>query len=136
MEFAFDFGSLLVGVISLLLSLAWFISKLMSQTLGPPCWPIVGSLFYLKKLPHHSMKELAKKYGPIMYLHLGYMDHIVISNVEMAMEVLKIHDVDFASRLCTIVGKYASFDWSNIALSPYGDHWCLLHKICNTKLFT
>jgi hypothetical protein len=82
------------------------------------------------------MEELAKKYRPFMYLHLGYMDHIVISNVEMAMEVLKIHDADFASRLCTIVGKYASFDWSNIALSPYGDHWRLLRKICNTKLFT
>lgn len=44
------------------------------------------------------MEELAKKYGPIIYLHLGYLDHIIISNVEMAMEVLKILDADFAFR--------------------------------------
>lgn len=67
--------------------------------LDPLDHPIGPSLdlFYLSKLPHRSLEELAKKYGPIMYLHLGFLDHIVVSNVEMAMKVLKVHDADFAS---------------------------------------
>jgi hypothetical protein len=71
-----------------------------------------------------------------MYLRLGFLDHIVVSNAEMAMEVLKVHDADFASRPPTIADKCASFDWSNIGLASYGDQFCLLHKICATQLFT
>jgi hypothetical protein len=84
------------------------------------------------------MEELVEKYGPIIYLHLGYLDHIIISNAEMAMEVLKIFDVDFVSRPHNnmLASKYAGFDWSNIFFAPYGDHWRLLCKICITKLFT
>jgi hypothetical protein len=82
------------------------------------------------------MENLAKKYGPIMYLRLGCLDHIIVSNVDMAMEVLKIHDGDFASRPHMLANKYAGFDWSSIGFSKYGDHWRLLRKICVTKLFT
>jgi hypothetical protein len=71
-----------------------------------------------------------------MYLRLGYIDHLVISNGEMAKEVLKVHDADFGSRPRSIIGKYVSFDWSDITLSPCGDHWRLLRKICITELLT
>jgi hypothetical protein len=70
------------------------------------------------------------------YLHLGYLDHIIISNVEMAMEVLKILDAAFVYKPHMFVNKYVGFDWSNIAFAPYGDHWHLLCKICITKIFT
>ncbi len=103
---------------------------------GPPNWPIVGSLFYLSNPLHCSLEELAKKYGPIMYLRLGCLNQIVISNAEMAMEVLKNHDVDFASRPLSVGGKHISFDWNDIIFTPYGDHWRLLRKICTTKLLT
>jgi flavonoid 3'-monooxygenase len=65
------------------------------------------------------MVELAKKYGPIMYLRLGYLNYIVISNAEMAMEVLKIHDANFASRPQSLVGKYARYDCSDIIFSKW-----------------
>ncbi len=134
----FNFWFCFVGVVSLLLYIVWLIPKVTSQPSRPPNWPIVRSLFYLCKLPHHSMEELVEKYGPIIYLHLGYLDHIIISNAEMAMEVLKIFDVDFVSRPHNnmLASKYAGFDWSNIFFAPYGDHWRLLCKICITKLFT
>ncbi len=136
MEFAFKFWFFLVGCVSLLLYLAWFVPKAKFQAPGPFNFPIVGSLFYLSKLPHRSMNELAKKYGPIMYLRLGYINHIVISNGEMAKEVLKVHDADFGSRPRSIISKYANFDWSDIVSSPCGDHWRLLRKICTTELLT
>jgi len=82
------------------------------------------------------MEKLPKKYGPIFYFNLGYLDHIIISNVEMAMEVSKILDADFASRPHMLASKYVGFDWSNIVFAPYGDHWHLLCKISIMKLFT
>jgi cytochrome P450 len=82
------------------------------------------------------MEELAKKYGPIMYLHLGYLNHIVISNAKMALEVLKIHDANFPSRPFSIIGKYASFEYFDVVFSPYGNNWCLLCKICAIELLT
>jgi len=39
-----------------------------------------------------------------MYLLLGFLDHIVVSNAKMAMEVLKVHNADFASRSPIISG--------------------------------
>jgi len=131
----FNFWFCFVGVASLLLYIVWLIPKVMSQPPRPPNWPIVG-LFYLTKLPHHSMEELPKKYGPIFYFSLGYLDHIIISNVEMAMEVLKILDENFSSRPHMLASKYTGFDWSNIVFAPYGDHWHLLCKICIMNFFT
>jgi hypothetical protein len=136
MEFVFGFWLLIVGVVTLLLYFAWFVSKVMSHPPGPPNWPIVGSLFYVSNPLHCSLEELAKKYGPIMYLRLGCLNQIVISNAEMAMEVLKNHDADFASRPLSVAAKHISFDWNNIVFTPYGDHWRLLRKIWTTKLLT
>nr|BBM89984.1 pimaradiene oxidase 1 [Calohypnum plumiforme] len=103
---------------------------------GPPTWPIVGSLFYLSSLPHRSMETLAKKYGPIMFMRLGYLNHLVVSNAGMAREILKVHDAEFASRPHSTAGKYVGFDYKDIIFSPYGDHWRLLRKICTTELLT
>jgi hypothetical protein len=46
-----------------------------------------------------------------MYLPLAFMDHVVISNGEMAMDVLKVHDVEFTSRPLMIVNKYLCLNW-------------------------
>jgi hypothetical protein len=110
MEFVSRFWFLVVGVVTLLLYFAWLVLKVLSQPPGPPNWPIVGSLFYLSDPIHCSLDELAKKYGPIMCLRLGYLNQIVISNVEVAMEVLKTHDVDFASRPLLVGAEHLSFD--------------------------
>jgi hypothetical protein len=136
MEFVFDFWLLIVGTISVFLYLAWFIPKGTSRPPGPPNWPIVGSLFYLRKSFHRSVEDLAKKYGPIMYLRLGYLNYIIISNAEMAFQVLNIHDGDFASRPSSIIRKYLTFEYSNLTFAPYGDNYRLLRKICVTKLLT
>lgn len=103
---------------------------------GPPSWPIVGSLLSLSTLPHRSMETLARKYGPIMFMRLGFLNHLIISNAEMAREILKVHDAEFASRPRSTAGKYVGFDYSDIIFSPYGDHWRLLRKVCATELLT
>jgi flavonoid 3'-monooxygenase len=67
---------------------------------------------------------------------LGFIDHVVISNGEMTMDVLKVHDAKFTSRPLVIVGKYLGLNWSTITFSHYGDHWRLLHKIATTQFLT
>jgi cytochrome P450 len=138
MEFeVVDFWLLVLGVVSLILYLTWFISNLKtSLPPGPPNWPIVGALFYLSKCPHLAFANLAKKYGPIMYMRLGFVDSVILSSAEMAMELFEVHDAEFASRPKMIVGKYLGLDWSTITFSDYGDHWRLLRKIAATQLLT
>ncbi len=67
---------------------------------------------------------------------MGYLDHIVISNVKIALEVLKNHDENFVSKPHSIVSKYVGFNLLNIAFASYGNHWCLLHKIYKSEVFT
>jgi hypothetical protein len=71
-----------------------------------------------------------------MYLHLGLVLHIIISNGEMAMDVLKVHDAKFTSRPLVIAIKYLGLNWSTITFSHYGDHWHLFCKNVITQFLT
>lgn len=66
---------------------------------------------------------------------MGYLDHVVISNVKMVLEVLKNHDENFVSKPHSIVSKYVGFNLLNIVFASYGDHWCLLHKMYAIEVF-
>lgn len=39
---------------------------------GPAPLPILGNLTALSGLPHRSLEKLARKYGGLVYLRLGY----------------------------------------------------------------
>ncbi|GLJ11716.1 hypothetical protein SUGI_0175270 [Cryptomeria japonica] len=101
---------------------------------GPFAWPLIGNLHQLGKLPHRSLEELAKKYGPIMSLQLGYFPAIVVSSPEMAKEFLKNYDLAFASRSPSAAGKYLAYNYKSLPLAPYGAYWRLVRRICVTEL--
>ncbi|XP_059309840.1 premnaspirodiene oxygenase-like [Lycium ferocissimum] len=104
---------------------------------GPWRLPIIGSVHHFTKgLPHHVLKNLSQKFGPIMYLQLGEVPTVVVSSPHMAQKFLKTHDLAFASRSQSMVGKIFCYGCTDIAFSPYGDYWRHMRKLCIMELLS
>lgn len=103
---------------------------------GPPKLPILGNLHQLSSLPHQSMLHLSKKYGPVMLLRLGQIPTVVISSAEAEREVLKVHDLAFCSRPLLSGAGRLTYNYLDIAFSPYSDHWRNMRKITTLELFS
>ncbi|KAL5070868.1 hypothetical protein RYX36_021755, partial [Vicia faba] len=110
-----------------------------SPNLPPGPWklPIIGHIHHLvTSTPHRKLRDLAKIHGPLMQLQLGEIFAIVVSSPDYAREVLKTHDVIFASRPKIVAMEIISYRCTDIAFSPYGNYWRLLRKICKMELLT
>lgn len=106
---------------------------------GPKKLPIIGNMHQLTGgplLPHQTLREMAKKYGPLMYLQLGAVPTLIISSPDMAKEALKTHDANFADRPYFISSSVMSYDSKNIVFAPYGDYWRQLRRICIQELLS
>ncbi|KAF2291933.1 hypothetical protein GH714_042275 [Hevea brasiliensis] len=106
------------------------------QPPGPPGIPIIGNLHQLGKLRHQSLWQFSKKYGPVMLIQLGRVPTLIVSSADAAKEVLKTHDLNTCSRpLLAGTGKL-SYNYLDIAFTPYGDYWREMRKICVLELFS
>lgn len=77
----------------------YFSNNSQTKELPPGPWklPFIGSMHHLADgLPHRVLRDLVKKYGPLMHLQLGEVCAIVVTSPDMAKQVLKTHDIAFA----------------------------------------
>ncbi len=95
-----------------------------------PSWPIVDHLpLLVGKIPHQVFYNLSKTYGDITELKLGSICTIVISSPKMAQEVLKIHNLVFASRPKLTNSQISSYNGHSLAWAPNGDYWRHARKV-------
>ncbi|KAJ6960286.1 hypothetical protein NC653_038344 [Populus alba x Populus x berolinensis] len=103
---------------------------------SPAKLPIIGNLHQLGNMPHISLRGLAKKYGPIIFLQLGEIPTVVISSVGLAKEVLKTHDLVISSRPQLFSAKHLFYGCTDSAFAPYGAYRRNVRKICILELLS
>ncbi|XP_059646216.1 desmethyl-deoxy-podophyllotoxin synthase-like [Cornus florida] len=139
-----EFPSLSFPILFTFLLFLFMIFKIVSKTktsstpkLPPRPWklPIIGNIHqFVGFLPHRCLRDLALNHGPLMYLRLGQVSIAVISSAEIAKEVMKTHDIVFASRPFLLAVNIISE--KGIAFQPYGDFWRQIRKICILELLS
>ncbi|KAL5802300.1 hypothetical protein ACOSQ4_030605 [Xanthoceras sorbifolium] len=104
---------------------------------GPWRLPLIANMHQLVgSLPRRRLRDLAEKYGPLMHLQLGEVRIVVVSSAEIAEEVLKTHGVIFADRPYLVTNKDLTYNYTDIALAPYGNYWRQLRRICTIELLS
>ncbi|KAJ8773772.1 hypothetical protein K2173_006422 [Erythroxylum novogranatense] len=143
MDWLFLFSSSLLAIIFLPFSLLGLRAstkpKNVSSNLppGPRRLPIIGNIHQLVgSLPHHALRQLAEKHGPIMCLQLGEISTIVVSSAELAKEVLKTHDVILAGRPAMLSSNIITYGFKDLAFAPYGEYWRQMKKIFMLELLS
>ncbi|CAN6226494.1 unnamed protein product [Urochloa humidicola] len=131
---------LLIIAISFLLFPRWARAQHASGRLPPSPWalPVIGHIHHLAgALPHRAMRDLAQRFGPLLLLRLGELRVVVASSADAAREVLRTHDLAFATRPINRTAKILLGEGSDgIVAAPYGDGWRQLRRICTTELFS
>jgi cytochrome P450 len=132
------FSLFLCLLVFLLFKLKTYHSK-SSLRLPPGPWPlpVIGNIHNVfRSLPHHGMRDLSRRYGPIMLLHLGETPTVVVSSPDAAREVMKTHDINFASRPISTTMSISSFGGKGIVFPPYGEYWRYIRKLCVLELLS
>ncbi|CAI0435328.1 unnamed protein product [Linum tenue] len=103
---------------------------------GPPCLPFIGNLLQIDgSIPHISLRQLSRVYGPLMSLRLGRVRVLVASSARMAEEVLKTHDLALCTRPPRAGQQKLSYNGIDLAFSPFGVYWRAMRKTCIVHLF-
>ncbi|XP_020240692.1 cytochrome P450 89A2-like isoform X2 [Asparagus officinalis] len=132
----------------LLLILSLFISSVLYLLLlnlkasklppGPPAFPVIGNLLWLR----HSFSEiesllrgLTKKHGPIVTLHIGPLPAIFISDRALAHKALVEHGAAFSDRPAPVPSmRFMNSNQHNISSASYGPLWRLLRRNLTSEI--
>nr|XP_043636783.1 cytochrome P450 Tp4149-like [Erigeron canadensis] len=107
---------------------------------SPPKLPIIGNLHQLGSSPHRSLRALSKKHGSLMFMHFGSVPVLIASSAEAAKEIMKTHDLKFASRPKLKIVDTIIYGSNDITFSPYGEHWrqvkgmAVIHLLNSTRV--
>ncbi|RZC48513.1 hypothetical protein C5167_016940 [Papaver somniferum] len=103
---------------------------------SPPSYPIIGHIHLLKKPLHRTFHSLSNKFGPILFLRLGFCRVLVISSPSAVEECFSKNDIVFANRPHFLSGKHFGYNFTALGWAPYGQHWRNLRRISTIELFS
>ncbi|XP_043718876.1 cytochrome P450 98A2-like [Telopea speciosissima] len=103
---------------------------------GPRPWPIVGNLYDIKPVRFRCFADWAEIYGPIISVWFGSTLNVIVSNTELAKEVLKEKDQQLADRHRSRSAAKFSRDGQDLIWADYGPHYVKVRKVCTLELFT
>nr|GFA62947.1 flavone synthase II [Tanacetum cinerariifolium] len=101
---------------------------------SPPSLPTVGHLHHLEPLIHHSFHNLSTRYGPLIYVRLGFVPCVVISTPELASDFLKTNDLAFGSRTQSLAIKHITYGVA-FAFARSGPYWSFIKKMATVEFF-
>ncbi|KAH8485611.1 hypothetical protein H0E87_027158 [Populus deltoides] len=101
---------------------------------SPPALPIIGHLHLLGSVLGTSLHSLAQRYGPFIQLRMGVSTCYVVSDAEIAKEVLKTNEMNFVSRLQFDTTDCNIYEGSGFITAPYNAYWRFMKKLCMTRL--
>nr|AKJ26121.1 CYP3 [Gentiana rigescens] len=103
---------------------------------GPNGFPIIGNLHAIGGRPHESLAMLAKTYGPLMTVKLGFTTTVVASSADMAREILVKNDQAFLGRPVPDAVTALRDHEMTLAWIPGAQQWMKLRKLWKNDLFT
>uniref|UniRef100_A0A0E0NF81 Cytochrome P450 n=1 Tax=Oryza rufipogon TaxID=4529 RepID=A0A0E0NF81_ORYRU len=103
---------------------------------GPRPWPVIGNLNLIGALPHRSIRDLSRRYGPLMSLRFGSFPVVVGSSVDMARYFLRANDLAFLDRPRTAAGRYTVYNYAGVLWSHYGEYWRQARRLWVTELLS
>ncbi|XP_061345602.1 cytochrome P450 84A1 [Gastrolobium bilobum] len=103
---------------------------------GPKGLPIIGNMLMMDQLTHRGLANLAKQYGGIFHLRMGFLHMVAISDPDAARQVLQVQDNIFSNRPATVAISYLTYDRADMAFAHYGPFWRQMRKLCVMKLFS
>ncbi|GAV75909.1 p450 domain-containing protein [Cephalotus follicularis] len=127
---------LFVVPLLLLLGLVSRLQRKLPYPPGPKGLPIIGNMGMMDQLTHRGLAKLAKQYGGLLHLRMGYLHMVAVSSADVARQVLQVQDSIFSNRPATIAISYLTYDRADMAFAHYGPFWRQMRKLCVMKLFS
>ncbi|GMI68815.1 CINNAMATE 4-HYDROXYLASE, REDUCED EPRDERMAL FLUORESCENCE 3, cinnamate-4-hydroxylase [Hibiscus trionum] len=104
---------------------------------GPFPFPIFGNWIQVgNDLNHRLLASMAQTYGPVFLLKLGSKNLTVVSDPELATQVLHTQGVEFGSRPRNVVFDIFTGNGQDMVFTVYGDHWRKMRRIMTLPFFT
>jgi len=102
---------------------------------GPTPLPFLGNKLQLpKSKPWIQFQEWSKKYGPIFTVWIGRRPTIIISDPNIAAELMEKRSIKYSSRPRMVAMGEILWDNASILVQPYGKEWSVRRKLLHQAL--
>ncbi|XP_045807438.1 cytochrome P450 CYP73A100-like [Trifolium pratense] len=129
-----------IASVSLIILLSYIYLTHSKQNSSPPSpfsVPIFGNWLQVgNDLNHRILASMSQTYGSLFLLKLGSKNLVVVSDPNLATQVLHSQGVEFGSRPRNVVFDIFTGNGQDMVFTVYGDHWRKMRRIMTLPFFT